>query len=80
MRAKVFIFLGATVAVLQTVTAVMVAPATGRSGTGALDTRYAGDAAANEAELVDTRFWAEAWGSEGVLDTKTPIGMIVIFR
>jgi len=80
VRAKVFIFLGATVAVLQTVTAVMVAPATGRSGTGALDTRYAGDAAANEAELVDTRFWAEAWGDEGVLDTKTPVGTLVIFR
>ena len=80
MIAKAFIFLGLTVAVLQTVTAVMVAPATGRSGTGALDTRYAGDAAANEAELVETRFWAEAWGGEGVLDTKTPVCTIVILR
>ena len=59
---------------------MMVAPATGSSGTGALDTRYAGDAAANEAELVDTRFWAEAWGAEGVLDTKTPVGTLVILR
>ena len=80
MRAKVIIFLCATVAVFQAVTAMMVAPATGSSGTGALDTRYAGDAAANEAELVDTRFWAEAWGDEGVLDTKTPVGTLVIFR
>ncbi len=80
MAAKAFFFLGVTVAVFQAVTAVIAAPATGSSGTGALDTRYAGDAAANEAELVDTRFWAEAWGAEGVLDTKTPVGTFVILR
>ena len=47
---------------------------------GGLDTRYSADAVAADDELVDTRYWAEAWSAESVLDTKTPVGTFLMIR
>jgi len=58
-----------------------VTPVTGTAAVGGgLDTRYSADAMAADDELVDTRYWAEAWSLESVLDTKTPVGTFLMIR